>query len=205
MTDLDVNVPNLHRRWWSSFRLAEGRHPIESVVDAVLTALTNAIRQGGLPCLNEIQGIVAAAYAKELSEVDASHDLDALVRASGGSLHVRIGVQAAKKMVVSAGKGNPCDFPDAAMVAEAFCVEFVKSGFIDLATPKLQERLELPEEEAWLWREQLHAALREKAARIAQDLVDDPSGKGVRKPPVRGRKWSTVAESLEWSLTGEVR
>ena len=180
--------------WLAACRYArEENATTEEICDKLVTALSRVLRRnGGVPSLDEIVGILA--NAREVGVMAAFDALDGVVQVEDGHMHTAVAADVAKSLIVqletAEWSGENSGVGD--RLTEDTCLALVERYFFAKARqPLLYEHRFANYDEAANWQGSVEDVLRPQLAKLTKMLRSRPDGKGLCAPPRLTKKEST--------------
>ena len=181
--------------WTGAARyIRDGKASLEETGDKLTKTLAKRLRDcGGVPGFDDMVDVITGHESSRL--LDSFNSLDDIVRRHDGNLHSKVAAEVAKSVLVqqpdeaAAGK---------AALAESFA-ESVSVGLLEHCLFSKTERHLIDEgrfssrEEFRAYRERLTQQMMPGIRNIAEQLVRNPDGKGLRAPNRKARRQSTGA------------
>lgn len=209
MPELDKFEKTIRAPWWSPYRLALRKEVTsEQLADKVQSALAKRLREiGGVPGFGEIlkssedlvrdpedQLSLDGNALPELAEF--FEELDLIEQREGYAPATRVAVRVAKSVVVR-HRPSPLSQMDDSLkseLSEAVCGQLIKYELLDrgLLERLVEKRMFTDIDEAKRWWTDVESHLNKPIARIASQLVRDPTAKRLRASARSARRESTA-------------
>ena len=180
--------------WLAAYRYArDGNATTEEICDKLVTALSRVLRRnGGVPSLDEIAGVLAEA--REVGVMAAFDALDSVVQVEDGHMHTAVAADVAKSLIVqletAEWSGENPNLVD--RLTEDTCLALVERYYFAKARqPLLSEQRLANYDEAAIWQGSVEDVLRPQLAKLAKKLTTRTDGKGLRAPLRLAKKAST--------------
>ena len=174
--------------------IRDGKASIEETGDKLTKTLTKRLREcAGVPGLDDMVNVITGHESSSL--LDSFDSLDAIVRRHDGNLHSKVAAEVAKAVLVQ--QPNEAAAGDRAL-AESFA-ENVCAGLLEHCLFSKAERHLIDEgrfssrEDFRAYQERLTTQMMPGIRRIAEQLVRNPDGKGLRAPNRKASRQSTGA------------
>ena len=163
----------------------------------ILKALAKSLRDGGgLPGLVDLSTIVQQVCTGDLSTLAAIREVHSVERECGGHLHTRVAAEAVATLIVEVHQESTMIIEPTTTVAERFLWRLADHHLFGRAGPYLVGQRFTDHEEALREENACKAALAPDIRKMAERLVHDPTGKGLRAPSVRQSHRRSTASLL---------
>ena len=187
MPDLDVIERSAKRGWYGATRMyAGGAASAAEMRGPILKALAKSLRDGGgLPGHDNLSAIVQLVCNGDISALAAIREVRTVTREFGGHLHTRLAAEAVDTLIVEVRQNSTTIIEPATAVSERFLTRLVDHYLFGRARPYLVGQRFADHGAALQEENACKAALAPYVRELAERLVRDPTGKGLRAPSVR--------------------
>ena len=181
--------------WVAAARyIRDGKASIEEIGDKLTKTLAKRLRDAsGVPGFDDMVGIIERTKGSNL--LYAFDALDDIVRRHDGNLHSKVAAEVAKSVMVqqpneaAAGNGAPAEY-----FAENVCAGLFEHNLFSRAeSPLISEGRFSSREEFRAYQERLAQQMMPGIRKIAEQLAQNPDGKGLRAPNRKASRQSTSA------------
>ncbi len=204
MPDLDILYTTAAPGWVPPARLSKGNAPPAEIAEAIVKCLAAELRRGGgFPRIAELRDLLRNVADGQIGVRTGFEQLQVLERRSGGALHLRVGCQAARAVLVRVAEGQPADAELGRDLAAEYCRHLVQHRLFGRVRAVLVGECFTDADAAQAWEEEVLLALEPNLIRLADRLVADPTAHKLRAPHRRVARRNT-ADLLNQPIFGEV-
>ena len=173
--------------------IRDGKASVEETGDKLAKTLAKRLRDcGGVPGFDEMVDVVTGN--ESLSLLDSFNSLDDIVRKHDGHLHSKVAAEVAKSVLVQQSNEAAGNGALAAPFAENVCAGLLEHNLFSRAEIRLiDEGRFSSREEFRAYRERLTQQMMPGIRKIAEQLVRNPDGRGLRAPNRKASRQSTSA------------
>lgn len=193
MPDGDVIKRGVRHVWRASYESLSAGGADADVRGAVSKALTGSLRKWGIPAYADAAELVHSAWNQRLSQRDALAQVASAVGSIGGTRNAALLEIAVKRTIIGGPTGARAD----QAVLEAYLNAEVEAELMAKIRPAMLESGKhdpsAVEQTVSRWTEETQEPIR----RIAQQLIDDPTGRSLRAPPSNRRTRKNTAQMLD--------
>ena len=196
MPDGDVIKRGVRHAWRGAYESLAAGGPDADVRGLVAKGLTASLRKSGMPANADAAALVDDVWNRRVSQTDALARVASVVGSVGGTRKSALLELAVQRTIIAGPTGAHAD----QAIAEAYLNAEVETEFLAKVRPAmLESRQHDPssiEQRIARWTEEIQEPIR----RIAQQVLEDPSGQALRAPPSRRATRKTTAEILDESV-----
>lgn len=196
MPDGDVIKRGVRHAWRAAYECLSTGGSDADIRGLVAKGLTASLRKWGIPPYAEAVSLVGDAWNRRVSQSEAIARVAGVVGSVGGTRNAALLDVAAKRAILTGPTGAR---PEQAVV-EAYLNAELEAELMAKVRPAMLESGEREpstvEETITRWTEESQDPI----ARIAQQLIRDPSGRALRAAPSRRGTRKNTAEMLDEAL-----
>lgn len=183
MPDFDIFEHKAAPGWNKVYSIisSEGSH--EEVADAMRFALARSLRNAnGLPGFESLTRVLDQCVSGDIPILNAFDKLRSIEMDFGGHRHTRVAVRAIEREIEDIANGFSCHRDCQLLVAQRFLNALViHHSFARFSPEFIGSRFSDPEE-AYLYERAVLTVLEPSIKKLANQLIKNPDGKGIRAP-----------------------